>query len=112
MKASLWILPAEKNLILNPVIMLKLFGKLASDGEACARIGAILGGGSESEVEHSQLLEGVSGIIVNLREEVSDVLDLEGNLPNRIKNKCAPLPLLCASKNVKRNFPTNSIHLQ
>lgn len=94
----------RKKLDTEPSDYVKIIGKLASDGEACSRIGAILGGGSESEVEALAAFGRCLGIIVNLREEVSDVLNLEGNLPNRIKNESVPLPLLYAAKTSKEIF--------
>ncbi len=72
--------------------------KKAADVEACMRVGAMVGNGSEEQVdaigEYGRLL----GTVVLLRDDLEDMLDL--NLLNlRIKNESLPLPILYALEN-------------
>lgn len=72
--------------------------KKAADVEACMRVGAILGGGSEEDVynlgEYGRLL----GMIVLARNDLEDLLD-NHILNLRLKNESPPLPLIYALEN-------------
>jgi geranylgeranyl diphosphate synthase, type I len=72
--------------------------KLATDGEACARIGAILGGGSVKEIKALSIFGRNLAFILNLGEEVKDTLNQEGNLSHRLKYESVPLPILKAAE--------------
>jgi len=73
----------------------------AADVDAYMRIGAILGGGSESEIEALARYGRTLGMIAILRDDLADMLDFEGELPHRIKHEHLPLPILYALKTSK-----------
>ena len=97
----------EKSSVKNVKIALKyskkILEKYASDGEACARIGAILGNGSKKEIEALSYFGRKYCYIYRLAEEVSDVVNLDNNLSRRIKYETIPLPILYAAKKSKKN---------
>lgn len=77
--------------------------KYASDGEACTRLGAILGNGTEREVKilgeyGRRLCYGY-----RLADEVKDMLNLDGSLLRRLEYESVPLPLLYAARTSKEN---------
>jgi len=80
----------------KPEEYLYVVRKKAADIDLCMRVGAILGGGSEEQVnslgEYGRLL----GTIVFLRDDFEDILDVDMGLNMRIKNESFPLPLLYA----------------
>jgi geranylgeranyl pyrophosphate synthase len=75
--------------------------KKAADVEACMRVGAMLGNGRKEETdalgEYGRLL----GMIVLLRDDLEDLLDLD-MLNSRIKNESLPLPVLYALENEEK----------
>jgi len=77
--------------------------KYGSDGEACTRLGAILGNGTEREVEALAGYGRRSCYVFRLAEEVKDTLHLEGDLLRRLECESVPLPLLYAAKASKSN---------
>jgi geranylgeranyl diphosphate synthase type I len=86
----------------KPEEYLHVVQKKAADIEVCMRVGAILGGGSEEQVnrlgEYGRLL----GTIVFLRDDFEDILDVDKGLNMRIKNESLPLPLLYALEDSER----------
>jgi geranylgeranyl pyrophosphate synthase len=72
--------------------------------EACSRIGAILGNGSQDEVEALAEFGRRLGFTYRLTDEVRDSLNIEGNLPHRIKYESVPLPILFAAKSSERRY--------
>jgi geranylgeranyl pyrophosphate synthase len=74
-----------------------------ADTEACSRFGAILGGGSKMEVEALAEVGRRIGFMHRLTDDVKDTLNLEGNLPCRLKNESIPLPILYTAKSSKAN---------
>lgn len=77
--------------------------KYGSDGEACTRLGAIIGNGTEREVEALAGYGRRSCYVSRLAEEVKDTLHLEGDLLRRLECESVPLPLLYAAKVSKEN---------
>lgn len=79
----------------KPDEYLYVIRKKAADVEATTRIGAMLGNGSKEQVnalgEYGRLL----GIIVLLRDDLEDLLDLY-MLNSRLKNESLPIPILYA----------------
>ena len=67
----------------------------ASEIEACARIGAILGGGATRHVEKLGKYGRLIGMMGILRNEVIDMLELDA-LKHRIKKESLPLPVVYA----------------
>lgn len=70
----------------------------ASELETVARIGAILGGGSENEIEASGKYGGLLGTAAILRDELVDMLEFDV-LKHRIKYESLPLPMIYALQN-------------
>ena len=65
----------------------------ASEIEACARIGAILGGGSSREEDRLGRYGRLVGMMGILRNEIIDMLDLRA-LKHRIRMESLPLPVV------------------
>jgi geranylgeranyl pyrophosphate synthase len=70
----------------------------ASEIEACARIGGILGGGTAKQVERLGKFGRLIGMMGILRNEVIDMLELDA-LKNRIRRESLPLPVVYALQN-------------
>jgi geranylgeranyl pyrophosphate synthase len=70
----------------------------ASEMEATTRIGGILGGGSEKEIEVLGRYGRFLGMASILRNELIDILELD-MLRHRIKRESLPLPLIYALTN-------------
>ena len=66
--------------------------------EADARIGAIIGGGKEDEVETLGKYGRALGILLVIRDDFVDLYEKQ-ELLHRIQFECLPLPLLCALQN-------------
>ncbi len=78
--------------------------KAMAEVEACTRIGAILGDGTQTEIEALANYGRYLGVNFRLLDEVRDCLNIEGNLIQRIKNESAPLPLLFAAHSSSQRF--------
>jgi len=85
--------------------------KKAADVEAHTRISAILGGGSEEEIEALSEYGRLLGMMIILRDDLIDMIDLEEAM-HRVKNECLPLPILYALQNPKIKSTLNSILLK
>ena len=72
--------------------------KKAADVEACTRVGAILGGGSEEDVDNLGEYGRLLGTIVLARNDLEDLLDFH-ILNLRLKNESLPLPVIYALEN-------------
>jgi len=83
-----------------PEEYLNVVRKKAADVEAHTRISAILGGGSEEEIEALGEYGRLLGIIITLRDDWIDMVDFE-EISHRIKRECLPLPLLYALQSPK-----------
>lgn len=77
----------------------------ASIAETAAKIGAILGGGSLSEIKSMAEYGKTLGVLATIRDDFVDMFEPD-ELTNKAKNECLPLPLLYALKNpeVKKNI--------
>jgi len=82
----------------TPEKYLSLLNMKAADVEACAKIGAIVGGGSEKEVDALGKYGRMLGSIVILRDDLADATEYE-EISNRIKNEPLPFPILLAMQN-------------
>lgn len=71
-------------------------GKVAA-GEAATRIGAIVGGGTDAEVEALGHYGRTFGVLMTMRDEFIDMFEPE-ELKNRAERECLPLPILLAFK--------------
>ena len=77
---------------------LKMTEKITADVPGCAKVGAIIGAGSQIEVQALKNFGSKLGIVANLAEEVKDSMNREGNLTDRLRKESVPLPLLYAAK--------------
>jgi geranylgeranyl pyrophosphate synthase len=73
-----------------------------ADTEACTRLGALFGGGSENEIEALAEVGRRLGYIFRLADEIKDTLNVEGNLQSRLEDESVPLPIMHAAWTSKR----------
>jgi len=78
----------------TPEEYLYVVKKKAADVEAHTHIGAILGGGSEKEVQILREYGRSLGMLMILRDDLEDMLDFGGEFPHRVRKEALPLPLL------------------
>jgi len=81
-----------------PEEYLHIVRKKAADVEACTRLSAIIGGGSEKEIDALGEYGRMLGMIFILRDDFTDIVDFEEFL-HRLKKECLPLPILFALQN-------------
>ncbi|MCJ7760966.1 polyprenyl synthetase family protein [Candidatus Bathyarchaeota archaeon] len=77
----------------EPILSMK-----AASLEADARIGGIIGGGRDDEVESLAKYGKIVGILATLREEFVDILDFK-ELRQRMKREYLPIPIQYAFRN-------------
>ena len=75
--------------------------KSMADIEACARLGAIMGGGSKREIRKLAEFGSQLGFIYRLTDDLKDTFSIEYNLPERLRNESVPLPILYAATELK-----------
>ena len=75
--------------------------KVNSGIRACAYLGAILGGASKKQVTALTEFGKSLSLMIGLRDDLIDTLNVEGYLPHRLENESVPFPLLYASKSSK-----------
>jgi geranylgeranyl pyrophosphate synthase len=88
----------QKNLAASIDDYLIMKKKLTADIPGCARIGAIIGAGSQMEVQALSNFGSRLGFVANLADEVKDSMNREGNLADRLRYESVPLPLVYAAK--------------
>jgi len=66
--------------------------------ESYTRISAILGGGSEEEIETLGRYGRILGMMAILRDDLADMLDYKEAV-HRIRKECLPLPILFTMQN-------------
>jgi geranylgeranyl pyrophosphate synthase len=93
----------KKNLDIELDFCHQVLLKYGSDGEACAKLGAIMGNGTEREVEALGEYGRLLCYIFRLAEEVKDTLHIEGDLLRRLKFESVPIPLLYAAQTSEEN---------
>jgi len=77
--------------------LLHVFEIQAADIEACTKIGAIIGKGTENEVETLGRYGVDLGVLFLLKEDLMDALNLSARLADKIKAFSYPYPLLWAA---------------
>ena len=82
----------------------KILRKSMADTEACARLGAIVGGGSVREVEALAEFGGLLGLSFRLTDDVKDTVNVEGNLSSRLESESVPLPILYAAQSNQARY--------
>lgn len=85
----------KRRINLVPEEYMKILEMKAASVEADMRIGAIIGGGTNSEVEALARYGRILGILATLREEFIDIFEIE-ELSHRMRNECLPIPVLYA----------------
>lgn len=95
----------------TPEEYLDVVRKKAADVEAHTRISAILGGGSEDEIEALSRYGRLLGMMMILRDDLVDMLDFK-EAQHRIKGEGLPLPILYALQNPEINSTLSSILLK
>ncbi|UCC27772.1 MAG: polyprenyl synthetase family protein [Candidatus Bathyarchaeota archaeon] len=93
-------LQLQKSQEVSPEEYIRVVRKKAADVEAHTRISAIIGGGSEEEIEALSEYGRLLGMLIILRDDWIDMIDFEESV-HRIKKECLPLPLLHALRNPK-----------
>jgi len=93
-----------KNLDIDLEFLQLALWKLGADLKACAKLGGIIGDGSNCEVEALAQFGHRLGYLTRLVDEVKDCLNLEGNLSHKLQYESIPLPILYASKVSKENL--------
>ena len=88
-------LQLRRRIDITPETYLHVVRKKASDVEAHTRISGILGNGSRGDVEALGQYGRLLGMIIILRDDFIDALDLNEAL-HRLQKECLPLPLLYA----------------
>lgn len=83
------------NLNLPPEKLMKIINQKSACADACARIGAIIGGGNETEVDALGKFGRLFAVLTMIRDEFIDIYEPE-ELQNRKEKECLPLPLLFA----------------
>jgi geranylgeranyl pyrophosphate synthase len=92
----------------SPEKYIHVVRKKAADVEAHTRISAILGDGSEKEIEALSEYGRLLGMLIILRDDWIDMVDFKESV-HRIKRECLPLPLLYALKNPNTMSKISSI---
>ncbi len=96
---------ARKNLDLSLNEYHEMLWKLGVDLEVCMKIGAILGKGTDEEIELLTLYGRNLGYLCRLYDEIDDVININ-KLPSRIEFESIPLLILYASKRSNENYET------
>ncbi len=79
--------------------------KSMADTRACAKLGALVGGGSESEIGILTEFGSSLGFMYRLTDDLKDTLNVEYNLPARLRNESVPLPILFAARACEEKIP-------
>jgi len=80
---------------------LEIIKQKAAASETMTRIGAILGDGTEKEIELLGHYGRTYGVLMTIRNEFIDVFE-EDELRNRVENECLPTPILLAFQDKMR----------
>jgi len=79
----------------------EILWNLNADMEGCAKIGAILGNGSDKEIQNLSDIGRILGFLFAVRADIKDSLNVEGNILHRLKYESVPLPILFAAQTSK-----------
>jgi len=95
--AEIWEINANKKIDIELKTYHDMLWKLGADIEVCAKMGAISADASEDQVQVLSIYGRSIGYLIRLRDELRDIIDIEGNFENRVKNESIPLGLIYAS---------------
>jgi geranylgeranyl pyrophosphate synthase len=90
----------SRRLDLTPEAYFEIIKRKAVVPELAMQLGAIIGGGSASEIEALGQFGRAYGVISIIIEDLADLLNLE-EMKNRLINECPPLPLIYSLQNSK-----------
>jgi geranylgeranyl pyrophosphate synthase len=96
---------------ITPEEYLHVVTKKAADVESYTRISAILGGGSEEEIDALGKYGRILGMLAILSDDLMDMIDFE-EAKHRIKKECLPLPILFTLQNPEIKPKINAILLK
>jgi len=85
---------------LSPKEYFEIIEMKASIVEAQAKIGAVIGGGTQTEIDALGQYGRTLGILTTIRDDFIDMFEPD-ELMNRFRNECLPVPLLFALQNKK-----------
>ena len=85
----------------SPEEYLDIIRMKVSVSGAMTKIGAILGDGTQEEVESAGHFGETLGVLLTIRDEFIDVFEID-ELKNRFKNECLPLPILAALRDADK----------
>jgi geranylgeranyl pyrophosphate synthase len=94
----------RRNLDTDLVYYQKILWQSAAEMEACARLGAIVGEGSENEIQVLASIGRSIGFLLRLTSDVVDSLNTEGNLHQRLEKESIPLPVLYAANSSRETY--------
>jgi geranylgeranyl diphosphate synthase type I len=86
------------NMYIAPEQYMQILEMKAFSAEASMRLGAIIGGATDYEVEFLAKYGRILGLLATLREEFIDIFEIQ-ELRQRISNECLPMPILYALQN-------------
>jgi geranylgeranyl pyrophosphate synthase len=89
---------SRKQESIAPQACLAKINMRSSELEAITRIGGILGGGSQKEINNLGKFGRSLGVMSILRDEIIDMLEFDV-LRHRIRNESLPLPIIYATQN-------------
>ena len=92
----------------TPEEYLSVVRKKAADVQAHTHISAILGDGTQEEIEALRAYGRLLGMLIILRDDMIDMIDLEEAL-HRIKKEHLPLPMIYALQNPEAKSKLHSI---
>jgi geranylgeranyl pyrophosphate synthase len=84
----------------SPEEYMRMVEMKAASIETDMQIGAIIGGGSNPEVEALAKYGRILGTLATLREEFIDIFEVE-ELNQRLKGETLPIPMLCAFQDAR-----------
>ena len=93
---------------LSPNNYMKITQMKAASIEADLMLGAVFGGGTQTEVAILARLGRIIGILAIMRDDLVDVFDIE-ELRDRISSEDLPLPLLFAMRNIDTKIKIEAI---
>jgi geranylgeranyl pyrophosphate synthase len=83
-----------RNLQVTPKKYLQIVHMKAADVESYTRVGGIIGGGSEEEIDALGRFGRLLGIIAILRDDIEDTFNDKVELSSRITKESLPLPIV------------------
>ncbi len=92
----------------TPEEYLHVVRKKAADVEGLVRISAILGGGTEEEIEALGKYGRTLGMMAILRDDLTDMLDYKEAV-HRIRKECLPLPMFFTLQNPQAKAKVEAI---